>query len=229
MTLRKKCQIIKSDKVLLSVIMIHVLLVFFHCAYSFFTDYWQCYVRAGFCFLIAVSTFLFLRKGFAVTIAIYAYVLLYFNRFFNYTSFLFVLFAIYSNPKIEKPALIFYALNLFVSFAVKQYSIMTLGINGLNCILFYTLAKYLFSAKVQSILLLTNDERIVLEELASGKLQKEIEQFSQNKVTAVIKNAMARNNCRTKTELLNKYITEYPKRGIILTYDDAIESQDDEI
>ena len=223
MTLKKKLQIIRSDKVLLSVIFIHLLLVFFHCAYSFFTDYWQCYVRAGFCFLIAASTVLFLRKGFAITIAIYAYVLLYFNRFFNYTSFLFVLFAIYSYPKIEKPALILYAINLFVSFAVKNYAIMTLGINALNCILFYTLAKYLFATRVQSVLLLTDDERIVLEELAGGKLQKEIEQFSQNKVTGIIKNAMARNNCRTKTELLNKYITEYPERKIIMT---GIESQD---
>ena len=212
MTLRKKCQIIKSDRVLFSVIVIHLLLVFFHCAYSFFTDYWQCYVRAGFCFLIAASTFLFLRKGFAFTIAIYAYVLLYFNRFFNYTSFLFVLFAIYSYQKIEKPALILYALNLFVSFAVKQYSIMALGINALNCILFYTLAKYLFATKVQAVLLLTDDERTVLEELAGGKLQKEIEQFTENQVTQIIKNAVSRNLCKSKAELLQKYIKEYPER-----------------
>lgn len=212
MTLRKKCQIIKSDRVLFSVIIIHLLLVFFHCAYSFFTDYWQCYVRAGFCFLIAASTFLFLRKGFSITIALYAYVLLYFNRFFNYTSFLFVLFAIYSYPKIEKPALVLYALNLFISFAIKQYAILTLGINGLNCILFYTLAKYLFATKVQSILLLTDDERIVLEELAGGKLQKEITEFTENRVTQIIKNAMSRNMCKSKAELLQKYITEYPER-----------------
>ena len=212
MTLRKKCQIIKSDRVLFSVIIIHLLLVFFHCAYSFFTDYWQCYVRAGFCFLIAASTFLFLRKGFSITIALYAYVLLYFNRFFNYTSFLFVLFAIYSYPKIEKPALVLYALNLFISFAIKQYAILTLGINGLNCILFYTLAKYLFATKVQSILLLTDDERIVLEELAGGKLQKEITEFTENRVTQIIKNAMSRNMCKSKAELLQKYIKEYPER-----------------
>ena len=219
MTLRKKLQIIKSDKVLLSVILIHLLLVFFHCAYSFFTDYWQCYVRAGFCFLIAASTFLFLRKGFSITIMIYAYVLMYFNRFFNYTSFLFVLFAIYSNPKIEKPALILYAINLFVSFAVKQYAIMTLGINALNCILFYTLARYLFATKVQATLLLTDDERLVLEELASGKLQKEITEFSENRVTQIIKNAMVRNSCKTKAELQQKYIAEYPNRK-------QVESQD---
>ena len=162
--------------------------------------------------MIALSTFIFLRKGFAVTIAIYAYVLLYFNRFFNYTSFLFVLFAIYSYQKIEKPALVLYAINLFISFAIKQYAIMTLGINALNCILFYTLAKYLFVSKVQSVLLLTDDERIVLEELASGKLQKEIKQFSENQVTQILKNAVSRNLCKSKAELLQKYIKEFPQR-----------------
>lgn len=221
MTLKKKLQIIRSDRVLLSVILIHVLLIFFHCAYSFFTDYPQCYVRAGFCFIIAASTILFLRKGFAVTIAIYAYVLLYFNRFFNYTSFLFVLFAIYSYPKIEKPALVLYAINLFVSFAVKNYAIMALGINALNCILFYTLAKYLFATRIQAVLLLTDDERIVLEELASGKLQKEITEFSENRVTQIIKNAMSRNLCKSKAELLQKYIKEFPERQ-------PAESQDSE-
>lgn len=222
MTVRKKCQIIKSDRVLFSIIVIHLLLVFFHFAYSFFTDYWQCYVRAVFCFFIAASTVLFLRKGFAVTIAIYAYVLLYFNRFFNYTSFLFVLFAIYSYQKIEKPALVLYAINLFVSFAVKNYAIMTLGINALNCILFYTLAKYLFASRVQTVLLLTDDERIVLEELAGGKLQKEIEQFTENQVTQIIKNAVSRNLCNSKAELLQKYIKEYPERTLIESQEDAV-------
>jgi DNA-binding CsgD family transcriptional regulator len=212
MTLRKKLQIIRSDIVLLSVILIHLLLVFFHCAYSFFTDYWQCYVRAGFCFLIAASTILFLRKGFAITVVIYAYVLLYFNRFFNYTSFLLILFVIYIYEKIEKPALVLYIINLFVSFAVKHYAIMALGIHVSNCILFYMLAKYLFANKAQATLLLTDDERFVLEELASGKLQKEILQFSENRVTQIIKNAMSRNLCKSKAELLQKYITEYPER-----------------
>lgn len=220
MTLKKRIQIVRSDRVLSSIILIHLLLVFFHCAYSFFTDYWQCYVRAGFCFLIALSTFIFLRKGFAVTIAIYAYVLLYFNRFFNYTSFLFVLFAIYSYQKIEKPALVLYAINLFISFAIKQYAIMTLGINALNCILFYTLAKYLFASKVQSVLLLTDDERIVLEELANGKLQKEIKQFSENQVTQILKNAVSRNLCKSKAELLQKYIKEFPQRKQALEADE---------
>ena len=210
MTLKKRYEILKSDKVLFLIFLIHLLLVFFHFAYSFYASTWQSYLRGGFCFLIAVSTFFFLRKGFSISILLYAYVLLYFNNFFNYTSFLFVLFAIYCTPKLQKYAVILYALNVFVAFAARNLAILTLGIHGLNCFLFYTCAKYLFAAITPATLLLTEDERIVLQELAKGKLQKEIQQFSENRVTQILKNAMSRNRCKTKTELLHKFIKENP-------------------
>lgn len=208
MTLRKQYQILKSDKVLFSIFLIHFLLAFFHIAYSFYTDHNQCYVRCGFCVLIMISTFFFLRRGFSLSILLYGYVLLYFNTFYNYTSFLFVLFAIYCTPKISKQALILYALNVFVALAIKECKIITLGIHGMNCFLFYTSAKYLFAANTTQTLLLTDDERVVLEELSKGKLQKQIEQFSPNTVTKLLKNAMSRNLCKTKNELLNRFIKE---------------------
>ena len=100
----KKIQVIKSDRLLFSIFLIHLLLAFFHFAYSFYTanPQTQSYIRAGFCAAIALATFLFLRAGFSISILIYASVLLYFNNFFNYTSFLFVLFAIYATPKIQQ-------------------------------------------------------------------------------------------------------------------------------
>ena len=210
MTLKKRWQILKSDKVLFAIFAIHLLLVFFHCAYSFYTEHLQCFIRAGFCLAIAGATFFFLRKGFSISILLYSYVLLYFNNFYNYTSFLFVLFAIYGTPKIKKPAYMFYALNVFIAFAIKEREILTLGIHGMNCFLFYVCAKYLFAAIPQSTLLLTDDERVVLRELAGGKLQKQIEQFSVNTVTKLLKNAMERNNCKSKTELLHRYLKENP-------------------
>lgn len=216
MTLKKQCQLLKSDKVLFSIFLIHILLSFFHFAYSFYTlkPQLQSYTRAGFCLGIAMATFLFLRRGFSITILLYSCVLLYFNSFFNYTSFLFVLFAIYCTPKLEKIAIIFYALAVFVIFAFKDHSILTLGIHGLNCFLFYTCAKYLFSAHTPETLILTDDERLVLHELSTGKLQKQIQAFSQNTVTKHLKNAMERNLCKTKTELLHKFINENPKNTL---------------
>jgi DNA-binding CsgD family transcriptional regulator len=153
---------------------------------------------------------LFLRGGFSITILAYACVLLYFNNFFNYTSFLFVLFAIYATPKLQPYAVLLYALAVFIVFALKGYAILTLGIHGLNCVLFYVCARYLFAANPQTTLLLTDDERLVLRELAEGKMQKQIGAFSPNKVTKVIKNAMERNSCKTKAELLHRFIKENP-------------------
>ena len=154
---------------------------------------------------------------------IYAYVLVYFNNFFNYTSFLFVLFAIYCNPKIKKHALLIYGLDVFVVFAIKQYAILTLGIHGLNCLFFYLLSTRVFGFVQTSTLLLTDDERFVLTELASGKLQKQIEKFSPNTVTKLLKNAMERNKCKTKTELQHRFLKENPHIMV------AIESQESEI
>ena len=215
MSIRKKYQILKSDRVLFSIFLIHLLLAFFHLAYSFYTEHTQCFVRCGFCVLISFCTFLFLLKGFSISILLYAYVLLYFNNFYNYTSFLFVLFAIYCTPKISKQALIIYALNVFVALAVKQCELLTLGIHGLNCFLFYCCAKYLFAAITPTTLMITDDERAVLKELAKGKLQKQIDLFSQNTITKLLKNAMERNLCKTKNELINRFLKENPDIGVI--------------
>lgn len=216
MTIKKRYQILKSDKVLFAIFSIHLLLAFFHFAYSFYTEHTQCYIRCSFCVLIAVCTFFFLRAGFSISILLYSYVLLYFNNFYNYTSFLFVLFAIYGTPKIQKPAIIIYALNVFIALAIKECAIITLGIHGMNCFLFYCCAKFLFARTEQTTLLLTDDERAILRELAAGKLQKQIDLFSQNTITKMIKRAMERNLCKTKAELLHKFIKENP----------ATESQD---
>lgn len=221
----KKIQVLRSDKVLFSIFFIHLLLSFFHFAYSFYTQnpQTQCYIRSGFCLVIAGATFLFLRRGFSYSILLYACVLLYFNNFFNYTSFLFVLFAIYCTPKSEKIALILYSVAVFVIFAFKEHSILTLGIHGLNCLLFYVCARYLFAAVAQTTLLLTDDEKLVLSELADGKLQKQIEAFSPNTVTKLLKNAQERNQCKTKAELLHRYIKGNPV--LIEPQLPAIESQ----
>lgn len=68
----------------------------------------------------------------------------------------------------------------------------------------------MFARTEQTTLLLTDDERAVLRELAAGKLQKQIDLFSQNTITKIIKRAMERNLCKTKTKLLHKYIKENP-------------------
>lgn len=54
-------------------------------------------------------------------------------------------------------------------------------------------------------LILTNDERIILEELKKGKRQKEIKQFSENTVCNKLKEARKRNDLTSTEELLNNF------------------------
>ena len=230
----------KAKKWPFIVSILFTILSFFHLIYSFYTEHTQCYIRSGFCLLIALATFIFSRKGFVVTFLLYAYVLVYFNEFFNYTSFFYVLIAILFIPKVKIPAFVIYGIDIFVIFPVKHIQIMALGIHIVNCIiyaiLFYIglklkdviLQKLIFSqpASVESIyeLKLTDEERLVLSELAEGKLQKEIKEFSANKVTKLLRNAMERNGCKSKTELQQKFLMEKTQNAVIQSQNDVIES-----
>lgn len=209
MNLTNRIQRLKDDRAFFVIFIVHLLLAFFHLVYSFRTDYWQCYVRAAFCLFIALSIFIFGRKGFSVSILIYAYTLLYFNNFYNYTSFVFLIFSIITTPKLTIPALVIYGANLIPALVYRQNEIPTIGIHALNC-LWFTVFVECFFLKSRTKMQLTDDERTVLTELANGKLQKEIKGFSENQVTQIIKNAMSRNQCKSKSELLNKFIKGNP-------------------
>lgn len=208
MSLTKKYEEFKTDRGFFIIFIIHLLLAFFHLVYSFRTEHWQCYVRAAFCLFIAVSIFLFLRPGFSVSILLYAYTLLYFNNFYNYTSFVMLIFAIIATPKFTVPALIIYGANLIPALVYRQNELPTIGIHVLNCIWITAFIEFVVIRKNKKTLQLTDDERNVLLQLAEGKLQKEVEPFTQNQVTQILKNAMNRNMCKTKQELLNLFIKE---------------------
>ena len=207
----KKIQNLKADLAFFIIFIIHLLLAFFHLVYSFRTDYWQCYVRSAFCLFIAVSIFLFQRPGFSVSILLYAYTLLYFNNFYNYTSFVMVIFAIIATPKLTIPALIIYGANLIPALVYRQNELPTIGIHLLNCTWITVFILLVVIKKKTKTLQLTDDERAVLSQLAEGKLQKEVKPFTQNQVTQILKNAMNRNMCKTKQELLNLFLKENHK------------------
>ena len=107
---------------------------------------------------------------------------------------------------------IIYIANVAISFKLQHLDIIAFCIHVIYTIMFGIKINYVFIPKKTVKLILTKDENTVLEELAAGKLQKEIKQFTENQVTQIIKNAMSRNLCKSKAELLQKYITEYPER-----------------
>ena len=119
-----------------------------------------------------------------------------------------LIFAIIATPKFTIPALIIYGANLIPALVYRQNELPTIGIHVLNCTWITVFIKFVVFKKKAKSLQLTDDERTVLLQLAEGKLQKEVEPFTQNQVTQILKNAMNRNMCKTKQELLNLFIKE---------------------
>ncbi len=119
-----------------------------------------------------------------------------------------LIFAMITTPKLTIPALIIYGANLIPALVYRQNELPTIGIHALNCIWITAFIEQVVIKKQPKTLQLTDDERAVLSQLAEGKLQKEVEPFTQNQVTQILKNAMNRNMCKTKQELLNLFIKE---------------------
>ena len=214
MTFKERRQKLKADKGLLTVIILFIILAFFHYDYSHYTEHTQCFIRCGFCLFIALSTALFYRTGFSIAFCAYAYTLIYFHTFFNYTSFFYVLIAIRCTPKIKIPALILYVIDVIVLFGQRQLAISALAIHFTCCTIAAILMQLFFGFTEQGKkadeekLILNDDETYILSELAVGKLQKQIDGYSVNTVTKHLRNAMERNKCKTKAELQHRFIIE---------------------
>lgn len=207
--IKKQIELLKVDEFLFKIFLLHLALVFLHLYYSFYaTEKIQAYVRGGACLFIAIMAFCFQRKGLAAGMIIFACILLYINRFFNYTSFFFLLFAVYCMPNYKKPAIYLYIINCFIALTIRRMQVPAIGIHAVNCILLYLYAHYIFKPKIPKTLVLTDAEREILQALKEGLQQKEIDGYSQNTITRKIKNAMERNLCKTKAELLQKYIEQ---------------------
>ena len=124
-----------------------------------------------------------------------------------------LIFAIIATPKLTIPALIIYGANLIPALVYRQNELPTIGIHVLNCIWITIFIEFVVIKRKTKTLQLTDDELIVLSQLAEGKLQKEVEPFTQNQVTKLLQNAQSRNMCKTKTELLNRFIKENHKEA----------------
>ena len=207
--LRNRIELLKNDKQLLLIMVLHIVLIGLHVYEWQVGDieyYW--YLRAGGCGLIALGIFFFGRKGLAWCLVIFACTLVYINNFYNYATIFFMLVAMGADPKLKKIAPFIYLVNVFVAYTMKRLGITPFMIHLLYCVMFYTKINYVFAVHKPSRLNLTDDERKILDELLAGKMQKEITLFSPQTITAKIKSARERNLCDTTPELLTMYSAE---------------------
>ena len=207
---RNRIELLKNDKKLLLIFFLHLLLIALHVYENYVGNIeYHWYLRAGGCGLISFCIFFFGRKGLAWALMIYACVLVYINNFYNYATIFFVLVAIGADPKIKKVAPFIYITNVFIAFTLKQFGITPFSIHLVYCVMFYTKIGYVFAIHKPETLNLTQDEKNILEELAKGKMQKEIDLFSQQTISGKLKNARERNLLETTADLVQKFKNEY--------------------
>lgn len=202
----QKIVLLKNDSDLLKIFLLHILLIGLH-FYEYKTNsieyYW--YIRAGGCGLISLLIFLFGRKGLSYGLMIFSCTLIYVNNFYNYATIFFMLIAIGANPKLKKIAPWIYLLNIIVSYSLKKLDIIAFLIHIIYVFMFQIKINYVFAVNKPEKLNLTEDEKLILAELAKGKLQKEIDLFSEQTITKKLKIARERNLCNSTGELVEKF------------------------
>ena len=202
----QRVELLRNDKKLSLIFFLHLLLIALHVYENYVGNIeYHWYLRAGGCGLIALGIFFFGRKGLAWALMIYACVLVYINNFYNYATIFFMLVAIGADPKLKKVAPFIYITNVFIAFTLKRFGITPFYIHLVYCVMFYTKIGYVFAIHKPETLNLTQDEKNILDELAKGKMQKEIDLFSQQTISAKIKSARERNLIETTPDLVQKY------------------------
>ena len=207
--LRNRIELLKNDKQLALIMLLHIVLIGLHIYEWQVGDieyYW--YLRAGGCGVIALFIFLFGRKGLAWSLMIFACTLVYINNFYNYATIFFMLVAMGADPKLRKVAPWIYLVNVFVAYTMKRLGITPFMIHLIYCVMFYTKMNYVFAIHKPEKLNLTNSERQILDLKLQGKMQKEIDLYSPQTITAKMKSARERNLCETTEELMAKYAKE---------------------
>ena len=204
-----RVELLKNDKELAVIFLLHLLLIALHVYENYVGNIeYHWHLRAGGCGLIALSIFSFGRKGLAYALLIYSCALVYINNFYNYATIFFMLIAIGANPKIKKVAPLIYIVNVVISFTLKRLGIIPFLIHVTYVYLFQIKMKYVFAVNKPEKLNLTDDERKILDLKLEGKMQKEIDLYSPQTITAKIKSVRERNLCETTEELMAKYAKE---------------------
>jgi len=207
--LRNRIELLKNDKQLALIMLLHIVLIGLHVYEWQVGDieyYW--YLRAGGCGVITLFIFLFGRKGFAWSLVIFACTLVYINNFYNYATIFFMLVAMGADPKLRKVAPWIYLVNVFIAYTMKRLGITPFMIHLIYCVMLYTKMNYVFAIHKPEKLNLTDSERQILDLKLQGKMQKEIDLYSPQTITAKMKSARERNLCETTEELMAKYAKE---------------------
>nr|DAF85402.1 MAG TPA: hypothetical protein [Siphoviridae sp. ctzm5103] len=166
-------------------------------------------LRIALCATYIPAGLIWREKSLPVVFPIFAYAILIFNGYNNYTSFFIIVFSIELNKKWRYQYLIFYLIDVTIALVLHHLGATHAIIHILNCVFIYACYKILFSLKPKAKLNLEPDEAQILAEWAQVKELKAVRSFSHNTVYDKLRAARLRNDCTSNDELLKKYIEEY--------------------
>ena len=136
---------------------------------------------------------------------VYCFIYLPFEEFDNYTS-LFLLCSAISLKKKLRFCFIPYIIETITTYMLTGKQISHISVSVLYILFFWQVYVYIQDRHADTEPLdLKEDEIRILQELAKGKQQKEIDFYSHVTVSKKLKEARERNNCISTDELVTKY------------------------
>lgn len=133
------------------------------------------------------------------------FVILYFNRFQNYTSWGIIMVLIWNKPERQNILLPAYALAVLVCLLLNERGVSHAVIHYGNCVWMFIVMNKHRKQAITNHIDLTPDETKIIEQLQDGRTIKEIEGFSRNTIYKRLTEARTRNKCATNGELLALY------------------------
>lgn len=188
--------------VLILLTQVHMLL-----SYEFSYKY---VIRIVFACVYPVSLFFFGRKCIFLLFCLFSLLIETQSVYDNWTSFFIISIGcrIYQKRVYQVMMILFYAVSMFFVAQLHQKDSVFICFHILTCILIYFGIQVFFTKNELNQLEpleLTEDEKEIIRQLAEGKLQKEITDFNKNTITKKLCQAMERNHCQTKTDLILRY------------------------
>lgn len=207
-----------KDRFVLFTILTSLVLCFFYFWKGFDTNFSVYgYGIIGMNLIYIPLVIIFSRKGFPFFYLVYSGFLVFSTAFEstylynNYTSLFIICIVIMLQPKIRNAAILFYFILITVAFVLnEEKKIYLYFIHVVRSIWYIGLVEFVLNDKFKrKKLVLYEDERMILEQLAAGKVyQKEVEGFSENTIYRKLKAARERNGNLTRDKLVDEFRRE---------------------
>lgn len=172
------------------------------------------FIRMVFYFLNPFIVFFCGRKVIKYLFLIFGFSVELFAQFHNYTAFIICVMFVFLKPKSKYIVFGLYIIDAIITCTLHDKSAIHLTIHFLNCAFLYFVFQFVVDYATKKIrrenakLLLDHKERMILEQLAKGAKQKEIDGYTENTVSKKLKLMREKNFCKTNEELIMRFLSE---------------------